>query len=82
MGGIFYVPTPEEIEQENAYWESLDRIGDYDAWLEGEMAALADFRIWPLDDLLDEFDLVRTLTPDQSGLIAELEAEIEPRLAA
>jgi len=77
-----YSPTPEVLETERRYWRDLDRIAEYDAWMETQMEQLENFETWSLADLLEEFETVRTLTPDQEEIIAELEREIERRRAA
>jgi hypothetical protein len=74
-----YAPTTEQLQQERQYWADLDRIAEYDAYLamQAEEPDLDDFSTCPLDDLLIELQTVRTLTPDQEEVIAELEAAIE-----
>jgi hypothetical protein len=74
-------PTPEDVEHEHQYWESMDRIAEYDAWMEAQ-AELESFENWPLGDLVDELETLRTLTPDQVDVIDELVTEIERRRAA
>jgi hypothetical protein len=76
-----WVPTPEDVEHERQYWEAMNRIADYDAWVEAQ-AELQSFENWPLGDLIDELETVRTLTPDQVDVIDELVAEIGRRVAA
>lgn len=82
MEGFAYVPTPEEIEQEQLYWDTMDTIEEYAAWQEKQALSESDFVTCPLTDLIDELDVVRTLTPDQAEIIDELEAEIKRRKAA
>lgn len=81
MYGPIDTPTAEELEAERCYLEAMDRIAEYDAWIELQ-AQLDDFTGWPLADLVEELEIVRTLTPDQADVIAELEAEIARRRAA
>jgi hypothetical protein len=79
-----WTPSEDELEQERGYWQDLARIAEYDAWVEtqAEAAILEDFSNWPLSDLLDELDMVRTLTPDQEDIIQEIEAAIAQKRAA
>jgi len=35
-----YSPTPEVLETERRYWLDLDRIAEYDAWMETQMEQL------------------------------------------
>jgi hypothetical protein len=75
-------PAVEDLERERRYWQDLDRIAEYDAWIEMqamEQAELDDLGTWPLADLIEELETARTLTPDQEDIIAELEAEIARR---
>jgi hypothetical protein len=74
-----YAPTEEELACERQYWADLDRIAEYDAYVaaQAEEPDLDDFTTWPLEDLVIELQTVRTLTPDQEDIIAELEAAIE-----
>jgi hypothetical protein len=74
-------PTDEELEHEQAYWDAMDRIAEYDTYVEMQ-ANLEDFSTWPIDDLIEELETVRILTPDQENVIEELVAEIERRRAA
>ena len=71
-------PTPEEVEAERQYLALLERIAEYEAYLElqAEEAVLEDFETWPLEDLVEELETVRTLTPDDAETIAEIEAAI------
>jgi hypothetical protein len=75
-----HVPTSEDVQQERLYWSSMNRIGEYDAWVEAQVQNAWDFATWPLADLVEELEVVQTLTPDQREIIAEIETEIERRL--
>jgi hypothetical protein len=75
-----HVPTSEDVQQEQLYWSSMNRSEEYSAWVEDQVERAWDFATWPLADLVDELVVVRTLTPDQREVIAEIETEIERRL--
>jgi len=72
----------EELEAEQAYWTMEDAREDYATWIEARVEGPTDFASWPVADLVEELETVRTLTPDQDEIIAELEHEIERRSAA
>ncbi|MGI8827852.1 MAG: hypothetical protein ACR2JC_19920 [Chloroflexota bacterium] len=74
-------PTPDELETERRYWAHMDRIAEHDGWVKAQ-AQMESFDAWPLDDLLEELETVRVLTPDQETVIAELETAIAARQAA
>jgi len=74
--------TGEELEAERAYWAMEDAREDYAGWIEAQVEEPTDFASWPGADLVEELETVRTLTPDQDEIIAELEHEIERRRAA
>jgi len=71
----------DELETERRYWANMDRIAEHDVWMDVQ-AQLESFETWPLDDLLDELETVRVLSPDQESIIAELEGAIARRQAA
>jgi hypothetical protein len=75
-----HVPTSEDVQQERLYWSSVNRIEEYDVWIEAQAESAWDFATWPLADLVEELEVVQTLTPDQREIIAEIETEIERRL--
>jgi hypothetical protein len=75
-----YVATSEDVRQEQLYWSSMNRSEGYSAWIEAQVESMWDFTTWPLADLVEELSVVRTLTPDQWEVIAEIETEIERRL--
>lgn len=67
-----FSPTDEERETERLYCDEMDRVSDFDAYVESQLQ-LDDFSAWPLEDLLEELEMARTLTPDREGIIAEIE---------
>jgi hypothetical protein len=75
-----HVATTEDVQQEQLYWTSLNRIEEYGAWVEDQVESAWDFATWPLADLVEELKVVQTLTPDQREIIAEIETEIDRRL--
>jgi hypothetical protein len=75
-----HVATSEDVQQEQLYWSSMNRIEEYDVWIEAQVESMWDFTTWPIADLVEELSVVRTLTPDQREVIAEIETEIERRL--
>ena len=75
-----HVATSEYVQQEQLYWSSMNRIEEYDVWIEAQVESMWDFTTWPIADLVEELSVVRTLTPDQREVIAEIETEIERRL--
>lgn len=79
MESFSYEPTADEIEQEGQYWKHEEMRHEAAEWAVRQAEAGWDFATWPLVDLVDELDTVRTLTPDQAGIIEELEVEITRR---
>jgi hypothetical protein len=78
--GMRFVPTSGDIQKEQLYWSSMNRIEEYGAWVEAQAEDAWDFATWPLVDLVEELEVVQTLTPDQRAVIAEIETEIQRRL--
>jgi hypothetical protein len=76
-----FAPTDEDLADERRYWDEMALVADYNTWTELR-ARLESFERWPLEDLLDELETLRILTPDQEDIIAELEDEISRRQAA
>jgi len=75
---LTWTPTGAELEQERQYWQAMDRAAELDAWTELQ-AQLESFEAWSTGDLVDELETLRTLTPDQTDVIEEIEAEIRRR---
>jgi hypothetical protein len=77
-----HVPTREDVQQEQFYRTSMNRIEEYDAWVEAQVESTWDFATWPLADLIEKLEIVQTLTPDQWEVITEIETEIDRRLGS
>ena len=74
--------SDEEIAGEHRCWAERARIDGCKTWFAAQAEGLTSFECWPLEELFQELETVRTLTPDQIKVIEEIEAEIERRKAA